>query len=86
MKRKIVVLMAVLALVLALPAYAVSTRAARALPSLTFDGTTATCTVKITGSRPSDEITATIELTQGSKTIETWTESGTGVLEFEDTV
>ena len=86
MKRKTVILMAVLALVLVIPAYAVSARAVRVLPSLVFDGTTATCTVKITGNSTSDKITATIELTQGGKIVESWTESGTGTLKFEDTV
>ena len=86
MKRKIVVLMAALVLALAIPAHAISTRTASVVPKLSFNGTTATCTVTVTGNKPSDEITATIELYQAGKTVETWTESGTGVLEFEDTV
>lgn len=85
MKRKIVALMAVLALVLAIPSYAVSARFEQVFPSLEFSGTTATCAVTVRGNNASDKITATIRLAQGGRTVERWTANGTGVLEFEET-
>ena len=78
MKRKlfVVVLMLVLVLSLTLTAHAAST-AYVANPSLTFNGTTAHCSVACKGDRATDSISATLTLYQGSTVIDSWSNSGT---------
>ena len=49
-----------------------ATRAAAVVPRISFNGTTASCTVFVAADRPTDDIEAVIKLWQGSKCIETW--------------
>lgn len=55
------------------------------LPSLTFDGETAKCTVTIIGDNMSDTISVTLKLWQGSTCLATWSSSGTGYMQFSKT-
>ena len=55
-----------------------ATRAAAVVPRISFDGTTASCSVFIAADRPTDNIDAVIKLWQGSRCIETWEESSIG--------
>ena len=66
-------------------AYAASTRAAAVVPRISFNGTTASCTVFVAADRPTDDIEAVIKLWQGSKCIETWEASSVGDLAFSGT-
>lgn len=67
------------------PAHAASTRTIWANPSIRFDGTQATCYVKITADRPTDKISATMELWQGDTLLNSWDGDGTWVLTLEKT-
>ena len=49
-----------------------ATRAAAVVPRISFNGTTASCTVFVAADRPTDDIEAVIKLWQGSKCIETY--------------
>lgn len=77
MRKQIIPIVLVLALILALPAQAISTRAANGYPTLSFDGTKASCTASIKGASSKDSISVTLTLYQGSTKIDSWTASGT---------
>ena len=86
MKKRMIIFAVALALVLGIPAYAVEQRSAVIRPTLSFEGTEATCKVQIFGNSSSDSITATIKLWHDGSCIETWNRSSTGNLRFEETV
>lgn len=77
MRKKVLALTLVLVFALGITAQAASARAATVTPALTFNGTTATCTVLVTGGAASDSISVTAKLYQGSTCVKTWTASGT---------
>ena len=85
MKKRIFAMVSVLMLMLAIPAYAVQSRAPAVLPSLSFSGTTATCEVLATADNYTDDIYLEIELWRGSVKIEDWTASGEGFIDFSET-
>lgn len=85
MKKRIFAGLILMAVLLTIPAYATYQRATRIVPSISFSGTTATCSVLITGDNLSDEISATITLKQGTSTIASWSENATGYLNFKGT-
>lgn len=86
MKKRMLVLAVVVAFVLALPAYAAEQRSAMVLPTLSFNGTEATCKVQINGNSSTDSISATIKLLENGSCLETWTVTETGYVSFKDTV
>ena len=49
-----------------------ATRAAAVVPRISFNGTTASCTVFVAADRPTDDIEAVIKLWQGSKCTQRW--------------
>ena len=61
-------------------AYAASFRVAPVVPSISFNGTTASCTVFVYAEQMTDDIDAVIKLWQGSQCIKTWEESSVGDL------
>lgn len=79
MKRRIIALALVFPLMLALtmPAFAVELRAARYIPSLSFNGNTATCSASCQANNLKDEIEATLTLYQGEEYVDSWSDSGT---------
>lgn len=83
MKRYLSIIIAV-ALVLSISCYAVSTRAVDVYPSLTYNGTQATCKATIMGQSTTDSIAATMYLYRGSTLIDSWSASGTGILRMEE--
>lgn len=85
MKKRFVAAFFVISMLLMLPAHAATTRAIVVSPSLKFDGTTATCFVAITANKPTDKISATMELWQGDTFIDSWTGTGTWTLKMEKT-
>lgn len=54
------------------------------LPAISFDGTTANCRVSVSADRSTDQISAVIQLWNGSTRIARWTDSGTGYLLFSN--
>lgn len=82
MKKRIFPILLIFLMAFSSTAYAASTRAAAVVPRISFDGTTASCTVFIAADSPTDDIEAIIKLWQGSKCIETWEKSSVGDLAF----
>ena len=80
MKKRIIPLVLLLAMLLSLPAYAASPRVMTILPAISFDGTTANCRVSVSADRSTDQISAVIQLWNGSTRIARWSDSGTGYL------
>ena len=85
MKKSIRAILLLIALLIPVCARAASPRTSRVYPSLSFDGTTATCSVYISENKTTDSIALTAKLWQGSKCIATWSSSGTGHLNFSKT-
>lgn len=85
MKRRILCLLVVMTMILSIPAYAASPRAIMVAPDITFDGTEAECTVRITANNASDRIVATMELWQGSALIDSWSGNGQWTLKLNGT-
>lgn len=83
MKRRIMPFVVLIALLLATPAYAVSTRLISVVPDIQFSGTNATCMVQIVGDRTTDRISATMELWQDDEMIDSWSGVGYGFLILE---
>lgn len=82
MKKRIFPILLIFLMVFSSTAYAASTRAAAVVPRISFDGTTASCTVFIAADRATDDIDAVIKLWQGSRCIKTWEKSSVGDLAF----
>lgn len=85
LKKRTFVILIVLSVLLIVPAHAMSARAIRAAPLLTFNNTNAKCFVEITVTWTTDKISATMELWQGDTLIDDWSGNGTGVLVLEGT-
>lgn len=64
MKKRIIPLVLLLAMLLSLPAYAASPRVMTILPAISFDGTTANCRVSVSADRSTDQISAVIQLNE----------------------
>lgn len=83
MSNKAFVFILAFAILLTLPAYAISSVSSRTIsivPDISFDGTEATCTVSIAGDRMTDSISATMMLKLGNNVIDAWSGSGQGIL------
>lgn len=85
MKKRFVAVFFVISMLLMLPAHAATARVIAVAPSLKFEGTTAICYVGITADRPSDKISASMELWQGNTLIDSWSGTGTWTLKLEKT-
>ena len=85
MRKRIICMMLLITMAFVIPANAASTRAIFVSPDIEFDGTEATCTVRIICDRTTDEIEATMELRQGSRLIADWSDSGYGILKISET-
>lgn len=86
MKLRILAFMLVIALMLPVAAQALTPRAISASPSLSFNGTTASCSVRILSGNFSDEIIATIKLCYGDNVAATWHRTASGYLFFTDSI
>lgn len=79
MKKCWIVLGMILVLLFATTgAQAKESRAISNKPNLSFDGTTACCSVVCTGASSSDTVAATLILYQGSTYVDSWSDSGKG--------
>lgn len=85
MKKGFLCLLLLMSMILAVPAYAASARTIDVVPDIEFNGTTATCTVRIMGDRTTDKISATMSLWQGSTLIDSWSANGAGILKIDET-
>ena len=71
-------LAALLLLVLSISVQAAQLRAVGSRPTLSFNGTTASCYVNCKGASTSDKVSATLTLYQGNTYVDAWSGSGTG--------
>lgn len=85
LKKRIFPILFVFLIVFSSTAYAASSRVAPVVPGISFNGTTATCTVFVYAEQMTDDIDAVIKLWQGSQCIKTWEESSVGDLAFSGT-
>lgn len=72
MKRRIFSLTVLFLLMLGITAQAIEPRATGGNPVLTFDGTTAECSVTCTGNKSSDQVEATLTLYHGDSYVDSW--------------
>ena len=82
LKKRILPILFVFLMVFSSTAYAASPRVAQVVPGISFNGTTATCTVFIAAEQATDDIDAVIKLWRGSQCIKTWERSSVGDLAF----
>lgn len=80
MRKRILALCLILVFALGISAQAVEILAVRTVPKITFDGTTATCTVNVRGDKTTDTISLTAKLYKGNTCVKIWTASGTGTV------
>lgn len=85
MKRKLLSLFIIMTIVFTIPVCAASTRAYSVVPDITFSGTEADCTVRITANSISDKVVGTMELWQGTTMIDSWNGSGIYTLKLNGT-
>lgn len=85
MKKCAIMLAIILVLSIPMTAYAATPRFLNIMPELTFDGTTANCSVTIVASTTSQDIDATIKLWYGNTCLETWTATGEGYVFWDGT-
>ena len=81
----LVLAIVMLVMAFAVPAEAADARVSTIVPSLSFSGTTATCSLRVTGESTSEHIEATIKLYLGNIPVATWTAEGDGYLFFSKT-
>lgn len=84
MKKRCLTLLLVLSVLLT-ASVPVMARSAEGTPVLTFDGTTAKCSISIVGDSKDDEISITLKLWRGSTCLATWKDSGTLYLSMSET-
>lgn len=82
MKKTALILAMIVLLAFPVTAYAASPRSVGIWPGISFDGTTANCTVSVTANSTSEEISITAKLWQGNTCVATWSDSGDGYLFF----
>lgn len=81
MKKRFCALVLLFAVLLTIPAYAASTpRTPFLRPAISFSGTTANCSMVVTADNTRDKISATLELWHGNTLMDSWENSGSGVL------
>lgn len=81
MKKTIIIpCLVVLSLLLNIPVCAATPRTIRAAPTITFSGTTATCSVQAEGEYETDKVEITMELYKNGVLIKDWYAYGHGDL------
>lgn len=83
MKKRALVIALILAFMLSMTAYAVEPRTKDTTPVLSFDGTTANCSVTIV--EAGAEIEVTLRLYKGIYCMNSWPGSGTGYVKVSGT-
>lgn len=85
MKKIALLLAIVLILSTPLSVHAAEPRMLSIYPGISFSGTTAECSLAVTGDYADDEIDVVIKLWRGSTCLRTWYASGEGYVFWEDT-
>lgn len=82
MSKNFFAILIVAAMILSVSVNAASTRAIMVAPEITFTGTEAKCTARITANNSSDNISATMELWCGNVLIDRWSGNGQWTLKL----
>lgn len=85
MRRRICALIALVVLALSISVQAAELRTVSVKPMLSFNGTTAFCSVICRGNSNDDAIDATLTLYQGSAYVDSWSDSGRGQVTLSGT-
>ena len=85
MKKCSFMLAAAILFLTAMPVQAVAPWTTSVSPTISFNESTATCSVRIQLDDPSDEIEITVKFWYGNLCLRTWTASGCGALVFSET-
>lgn len=85
-KFSMILAVAMIFSMLTVPSMAAESRIVGAMPDLSFNGTTATCTLSVTANTMDDEIQAIIMLYRGDTLINYWSRWGDGYLFFTESV
>lgn len=86
LKRQLLAISLVLVMLLGITAQASGPmKAPVTKPTLTFNGTTATCTVYVRGNSTTDTVAVTAKLWMGSTCLRTWTASGKNSVKISET-
>lgn len=85
MRRTALIAALFVMLVIPITAQAATSRAIQILPSLSFNDATANCAVTVVAEKASDTISVDLSLWQGSKCVDSWSDSGSGHLNFSTT-
>jgi len=86
MMKRLFALFLALTVLLTVTAVAADARASGGRPTLVFSGSVATCAVNVYADSPSDEIEIEVYLyMNGTTLIESWSDSGYGDIDFEET-
>ena len=83
--KKVALLLAFLLCVFPITANAATPRIVGIVPSISFSGNIANCSVSITADSFNDDIDAIVKLWNGSSCIATWTTTGNGFVNFSET-
>lgn len=83
MKLRTLTMGLILAILLQAPVQAVSPRVDSFAPTLTFDGTTANCSIYVRG-KSTDKISVTLELWRGEERVGYWTDSSTSYVAMDE--
>lgn len=72
--RKFIVILSVciIALTMSVPVKAATLSVTRAVPGLSINGTTATCSLKVYAEQSTDSITASVTLKHGNTIVKQW--------------
>ena len=77
MRKQLLALSLVLVMLMGIAAQATGPiKAPNASPTLSFSGTTATCTAFVRGNKSTDNVAATVKLWTGGTCLKTWSASG----------
>lgn len=83
MKKRFLIFVFVSVILFVMPVQIASARALKPMLNLSFEETTATCLVKVSGNTSSDIIKLEVKLWRGTQCIKTWSSNGKGSLLLE---
>ena len=85
MEKVALILAIVLVISMPLSVHAAEARILSIYPEISFNGTTAECSLAVIGDYTTDELDVVIKLWRGSTCIKTWSDSGEGYIFWEGT-
>lgn len=84
MRKKLISTILLFVCILAIPAQAIETRSVTTVPSLSINGTVATCSAICRSGGSSDTISVTLSLWRGTTLVTRWTASGSTLVTISE--